>query len=195
MLFNLNDLLIASDNLNSLEIPFSKQEIDKVVSELPNNKSPGPDGFNNEFVKGCWDLIASYFYKLFESCFDHNPCLRSLNNSHIALIPKKDGPILASDYRPMSLLNSSIKMFTKLLANKLQKIIKGLIHKNQYGFIKTRTIQDCLAWALEYIHLCHKSRKDLIILKLDFKKAFGKVEHDAIIHILRANDFGEKWIK
>lgn len=53
MLFNVNDLLIASDNLNSLEIPFSKQEIDKVVSELPNNKSPGPDGFNNEFVKGC----------------------------------------------------------------------------------------------------------------------------------------------
>jgi hypothetical protein len=92
MLFNLNDLLIASDNLNSLEIPFSKQEIDKVVSELPNNKSPGPDGFNNEFVKGCWDLIASDFYKLFESCFDRNPCLRSLNNSHIALIPKKRWP-------------------------------------------------------------------------------------------------------
>jgi hypothetical protein len=37
---------------------FTRQEIDNVVAELPNNKSPGPDGFNNEFIKGCWPLIA-----------------------------------------------------------------------------------------------------------------------------------------
>jgi len=194
MLFNLNDILTASENLSSLEVPFTKQEIDEVVSELPNNKSPGPNGFNNEFVKGCWALIATDFYKLCEACYEENPCLRSLKSSHLALIPKKDGPILASDYRPISLLNTSIKMFTKLLANRLQKVIKGLIHKNQYGFIKTRTIQDCLAWALEYIHLCHKSRKALIILNLDFEKAFDKVEHEAIIQILQAKCFGERCV-
>jgi hypothetical protein len=49
MLFILSKLLQPADGLNALEEEFSKHEIDEIVSKLPNNKSPGPDGFNNEF--------------------------------------------------------------------------------------------------------------------------------------------------
>jgi hypothetical protein len=41
-------------------------------------------------------------------------------------------------------LNSSVKLITKILANRLHSVILQVIYQNQYGLLKNRSIQDCL---------------------------------------------------
>jgi hypothetical protein len=53
MLFDLGQLLQQSDALDTLSEPFTHEEIDDVVTNLPSDKCPGPDGFNTDFVKKC----------------------------------------------------------------------------------------------------------------------------------------------
>lgn len=107
--------------------PFAKTKIDVVVRALPSDKALGPDGFNTDFIKHCWPLICSDFYKLCEEFFENTLCLQSINGSFITLVPKKDDAQRILDFRPISLLNTSVKIITKLLANRLQTVLPSLL--------------------------------------------------------------------
>lgn len=53
----------------------------------------------------------------------------------ITLVPKKQTPETVGDYRSISLLNSVLKLLTKLLADRLQMLILQFVHQNKYIFL------------------------------------------------------------
>ena len=52
-----------------------------------------------------------------------------------------------------------------------------------------------MPWVFEYLHLCHHSKKKIITLKLDFEKALNKVEHKAILQVIKHLGFSSIWMK
>jgi hypothetical protein len=101
MVFNLPSLIQPIDNLSELEHPFSCHEIDQIIKSVPSNKSLGPDGFNMDFIKKCWTVIAPNFYELCNKFFEGSLCMHSINGSYVTLIPKNSSPNSVGDYRPI----------------------------------------------------------------------------------------------
>lgn len=119
---------------------------------------------------------------------------RGANSSFIALTPKKKKPCQINDFRPISLINCSIKLLLKVLANRLKHCLQDIISEEQSSFITGRNITDSIFMVNEVIHLMQYHKIDGFILKLDISKAYDSVDWSCLIHVMRCINMGKKWI-
>jgi hypothetical protein len=79
---------------------------------------------------------------------------------------------LLSNWRPISLLNVSYKIYSKMLQKRLQLMLTGVTSKDQLAFLPTRYILDNVFMQHEMIHRVRDSSSRMVLLKLDFRKAY-----------------------
>lgn len=121
--------------------------------------------------------------------------LDRLNYAIITLIPKEPEAKTLKKFRPISLINCSFKIFAKLLNNRLVTVVDRLIASNQTAFIKGRYILESVVAAHEIIHEVHRNKESGVILKLDYEKAYDRVNWDFLEEMLNSRGFGVKWIR
>ena len=94
---------------------------------MPSDKALGPDDFTGIFFKECWDIIKVDVLEAFHQLHAMNGAeFKFLNSVNIMLIPKKLDAKSVGDYRPISLIHSIAKIFSKLLANRLAPLPEQL---------------------------------------------------------------------
>nr|GEY23912.1 RNA-directed DNA polymerase, eukaryota [Tanacetum cinerariifolium] len=184
---------LSSDQTNNLDRNITNDEIRAAVWDCGENKSPRPDGFTFEFFRHFWDLIGSDFCAAVNCFFESGSFLRGCNPPFIALIPKVMDAKFVTDFRPISLIGSVYKVVTKILTNRLSMVISDLVSNTQSAFVKNRQILDgpfilnkALAW-------CKRKKKQALIFKVDFAKAYDSVRWDFLFDVLHAFDFGLRW--
>ncbi|XP_028121690.1 uncharacterized protein LOC114318912 [Camellia sinensis] len=178
--------------------PLSDQEVKDAVFQLGAVKSPGPDGFSGCFYHKYWAVVGPHVCTVVLSFFLGGHLLKELNHTNLVLIPKVSHPVKLSQFRPISLCNFTLKIITKILANRLKQILKSIISPNQSAFVPGRMIQDNSIEAHEAFHfLKHKrmGRAGFMAIKLDFNKAYDRVEWDFLLELMRRMGFAPKWIQ
>lgn len=85
------------------------------------------------------------------------------------------------------------KLITKTLTIRIEAVADKLIHSTQTAFMKGRNIMSGIMCLHEILHETKRRREVGIILKLDFGKAYDKVNWDLLFTCLEARRFDAKW--
>lgn len=186
-------LLSDSDNV-SLVQKFSEVEVWDIIKSLGNDSTLGPDGFPTCFYKSFWGVIKYDFMRLVLDFFEDKLDLKRLNFGVISLIHKSKEALNIKQFRPICLLNVSFKIITKLLAVRLGRVANKIISKCQTAFIKGRSILDGVVSLYEVLHGLRVSKSKGVILKLDFEKAYDKIQWGFLAEVMRGKGFSDKWI-
>jgi hypothetical protein len=181
-------------DLNHLEQPFSKEEIQVVIMSTPKEKAPSPDGFIGISLSSCWEIVKHDIIEVVQQFFLMiQQGLHLLNQTFVVLILKISNPNKVSDSRPVSLTHTFSKIISKLLANRLGPKLDNLISINQIAFIKKRSIHDNFIYVQKVIKDLHKKKIPALFHKVDISKAFNLVNWPYLLHIMEYLDFGQRW--
>ena len=120
----------------------------------------------------------------------------STRHGIIALLEKlgKDFLNLAS-WKPLTLLNTDNKIFTKTLVRHMRVAQEELIHTTQTGFVKGSHMAEGIIKIMQILHHTEQNKEDALLVSFDFRKAFDTVEFETMIETLKAFNFGEKFIQ
>jgi hypothetical protein len=184
---------IDETDRNLLDSRFERDEILQVVKNLQGDKSPGPDGFTMAFFQKCWHVLEKDIMGFFDEFYAEGTFAGSLNATFVTLIPKKQNALNIRDFRPISLIGSVYKILAKVLANRLRKVLDGLVSESQNAFVGGRQTLDSVLIANECLDSRLKSHIPGVMCKLDIEKAYDHVNWDCLLHLLDRMGFGSKW--
>lgn len=147
------------------------------------------------FFARCWNIVGNDVISAVIHFFSSGRLLQAAKAYFLTLIPKKHSPETFADFRPISLLNLTYKVLSKILAIRLSDIIPFLISKHQEAFVRGRSIYHHVALDHDlFIKLNSKVSTGSVCLKLDITKAFDKLQWDFIFRALQFFNFSSKWI-
>jgi hypothetical protein len=159
----------------ALELTFTPEELDEVLSIMKPDSAPGPDGLQVVFFKRFWGILRGHILTLFNDFVLGRVDIARLNYRIITLIPKVKGANIIKQFRLIALINVIFKFVAKAFAILLAQLAHRTIDRSQTAFIRGRCLHEGVMALHEIMHELRVKRRGGLLLKLDFEKAYDRV--------------------
>ncbi|MCI36501.1 RNA-directed DNA polymerase (Reverse transcriptase), partial [Trifolium medium] len=118
-----------------LTLMSSDLEIHDAVFSMNKNSAPGPDGFGAFFFQSYWEIIKHDVSMAVMDFFSSGCLLPNMNANTLVLILNSPNADTIDKYCPISMANFKFKIISKIIANRLARIMPNIVSKQQRGFI------------------------------------------------------------
>ena len=167
-----------------------------ILKTFQKNKTPGNDGLTVEFYLCFWPLLGKRLVECFNYAHEHGELSNSQKQAIITLLEKKGkDKRWIQNWRPISLINVDIKIASKTLAKRLEPVLFDLIHCNQNAYVEGRSIFDAVRTIDDVLEYTKQTKMSGILIAIDFEKAFDSLDHNYLLKVLQAFNFGPSFIQ
>lgn len=173
---------------------FTILELNKHIKSFKAGKSPGEDGLPCEFYLTFWDILAPDLLTVFMDFEQLDRLPDSFRVGIVTLLHKNKDKNDLTNWRPITLLNFDCKLFSKILASRMSLFLEELIHPDQACAVPGRKITDSLVLIRDTICYARDRNIRLVVLNLDFEKAFDRVSHQYLFQVLQKMGFPRRFI-
>ncbi|XP_031486893.1 uncharacterized protein LOC116255258 [Nymphaea colorata] len=187
--------IVSTEENADLLKPLTAVEIQWAVMDADRDSAPGPDGFGNSFFQRNWDTVQKAVAGAIRGFFDSERLVKSINKTHIILLPKEQGAMQVDKLQPISLCTSTMKFITRIMVQRMRPILNKNISKNQSTFLSGRCIQNSFLLSQEIVHILQNSKKQAAYVKIDLSKAYDRVNWGFLKAALCHLGFQDLWIQ
>ena len=174
-------------DISDLEKEISESEVKDAIKALKNDKAAGPDRLCSEFYKCADTYVIHFLTSYFNELFNFGKFPSEWSEAIIQPIHKKGDVNLPNNYRGISLLNISSKMYSYILNKRLTLWVENnnLISEMQAGFRKKYSTIDHIFTLFALIKKQLSNNQKLYVAFIDFQKAFDLVDRNLLWSILK----------
>lgn len=181
---------------NSLTGPsITKDEIEKAIRNSKNNKAAGPDEVPSEILKLLDDRGITALHKVFNTIYETGHYPKQWLCSTFIPLPKKTNARKCEDHRLISLMSHTLKIFLKIIHQRIYKKCEIVISDSQFGFRQGLGTREAIVATQVLVQNCYDQRKDVCLCFIDYEKAFDRVQHHKLMQLLRGLDIDQKDIR